>query len=122
MSITNKPELLRLRQSLARLLPCVDRLTPRVAGEKQPLRSDNLWRYDASQPLTVSDSSQREEGLEMTITVLLMTIMTQLQHHTVVAEYNTPEACQVAAQAYQKVLSENNLAVIYSCSPKGGSR
>ena len=58
----------------------------------------------------------------MTITVLLMTIMTQLQHHTVVAEYNTPEACQVAAQAHQKVVLENNLAVVFSCSPKAGSR
>ena len=56
----------------------------------------------------------------MTITVLLMTIMTQLQNHTVVAEYNTPEACEIAAQAHRKVLLENNLAVLYSCSPKAG--
>jgi len=57
----------------------------------------------------------------MTITVLLMTIMTG-QNHTIVAEYNTPEACEVAALAHRKVLSENNLAMVYSCSPKAGSR
>ena len=61
-------------------------------------------------------------GFEMTITVLLMTIMTQLQHHTVVAEYNTREACEVAAQAHRKVLMEINFSVVYSCSPKAGSR
>ncbi len=56
----------------------------------------------------------------MTITVLLMTILTG-QNHTVVAEYDTPKACEVAAQAHQKVLMENNITVVYSCSPKAGS-
>ena len=57
----------------------------------------------------------------MTITVLLMTIMTG-QNHTVVAEYDTPKACEIAAQAHQKALSENNISLVYSCSPKAGSR
>ena len=57
----------------------------------------------------------------MTITVLLMTIMTG-QNHTVVAEYDTPKACEVAAQAHQKVLLDHNIALVYSCSPKAGSR
>ena len=65
--------------------------------------------------------TRAEEGLEMTITVLLMTIMTG-QNHTVVAEYDTPKACEVAAQAHQKVLLENNITLVYSCSPKAGSR
>ena len=56
----------------------------------------------------------------MTITVLLMTILTG-QNHTIVAEYNTPEACEVAALAHRKVLLERDLTVVYSCSPKGGS-
>ena len=62
-----------------------------------------------------------EEGKEMTITVLLMTMLTG-QNHTIVAEYDTPKACEVAAQAHQKVLLENNITVVYSCSPKAGSR
>ena len=37
----------------------------------------------------------------MTITVLLMTILTG-QNHTVVAEYDTPNACEIAAQAQQE--------------------
>ena len=57
----------------------------------------------------------------MTITVLLMTILTG-QNHTVVAEYDTPKACEVAAQAHQKVLLENSISLVYSCSPKVGSR
>ncbi len=57
----------------------------------------------------------------MTITVLLMTILTG-QNHTVVAEYDTPKACEVAAQAHQKVLFGNNITLVYSCSPKAGSR
>ena len=57
----------------------------------------------------------------MTITVLLLTILTG-QNHTVVAEYDTAQACEAAAQAHQKVVLENNLAVVFSCSPKGGSR
>jgi hypothetical protein len=60
-------------------------------------------------------------GLEMTITVLLMTIMTG-QNHTIVAEYNSPEACEVAALAHHKMLLENNLTMVFSCSPKAGSR
>jgi hypothetical protein len=57
----------------------------------------------------------------MTVTVLLMTIMTG-QNHTVVAEYNTPEACEVAALAHRKVLLDNNLLMVFSCSPKAVSR
>ena len=57
----------------------------------------------------------------MTTTVLLMTILTGL-NHTVVAEYDTPQACEVAASAHQKVLLEHNITVVYSCSPKAGSR
>jgi hypothetical protein len=57
----------------------------------------------------------------MTTTVLLMTILTG-QNHTVVAEYDTPKACEVAAQAHQKILLERNVTLVYSCSPKAGSR
>lgn len=57
----------------------------------------------------------------MAVTVLLMTIMTG-QNHTIVAEYNTPEACEVAALAHRKVLLESNLTMVYSCSPKASSR
>ena len=57
----------------------------------------------------------------MTITVLLMTILTG-PNHTVVAEYDTPQACEAAAQAHQKVLLENSVSVVFSCSPKAGSR
>jgi hypothetical protein len=53
----------------------------------------------------------------MTITVLLMTILTG-QNHTVVAEYDTPKACELAAQLHQKLLLENNIRAVYSCSPK----
>jgi hypothetical protein len=56
----------------------------------------------------------------MPITVLLMTILTG-QNHTVVAEYDTLQACEAAAQAHQKVLLENNITVVYSCSSKAGS-
>jgi hypothetical protein len=62
-----------------------------------------------------------EEGLEMTTTVLLMTILTGI-NHTVVAEYDTPSACEAAAQAHRKVLLENSITMVYSCSPKTGSR
>ena len=54
----------------------------------------------------------------MTITVLLMSILTG-QNHTVVAEYDTPQACEAAAQAHQKVLLGNEIRAVYSCSPKG---
>jgi len=50
----------------------------------------------------------------MTITVLLMSILTG-QNHTVVAEYDTPQACEAAAQTHQKVLlgiSERSIAVL----------
>jgi len=57
----------------------------------------------------------------MTITVLLMTILTG-QNHTIVAEYDTTKACEVAAQAHQKILLERNVTLVYSCSPKAGSR
>ena len=55
----------------------------------------------------------------MTITVLLMSILTG-QNHTVVAEYDTPKACELAARAHQKVLLEDNIRVVYSCSPNAG--
>ena len=57
----------------------------------------------------------------MTITVLLMSILTG-QNHTVVAEYDTAQACAAAAQAHQKVLLENEIRAVYSCFPKAGSR
>ncbi len=57
----------------------------------------------------------------MTITVLLMTLLTG-QNHTVVAEYDTPQSCEVAAQAHQKVLLANSITVAYSCSPNASSR
>jgi hypothetical protein len=57
----------------------------------------------------------------MTMTVLLLTILTG-QNHTVVAEYDTPQACETAAQAHQKVLLANSITIAYSCSPKAGSR
>jgi hypothetical protein len=57
----------------------------------------------------------------MTITVLLMTLLTG-QNHTVVAEYETVQACEVAAEAHQKVLLANSITIAYSCSPKVGSR
>ena len=53
----------------------------------------------------------------MTITVLLMSILTG-QNHTVVAEYDTPQACEAAAQAHQKVLMGNDISAVYTCSPK----
>ena len=37
----------------------------------------------------------------MTITVLLMSILTG-QNHTVVAEYDTPQACEAAAKHTRK--------------------
>jgi hypothetical protein len=55
------------------------------------------------------------------ITVLLMTVLTG-QNHTVVAEYDSPKACEAGAQAHQKVLLENNITVVYSCSLKSGAR
>jgi hypothetical protein len=57
----------------------------------------------------------------MTITVLLMSILTG-QNHTVVAEYDAPQACEAAAQAHQKVLLENDIRSVYTCSPKASSR
>ena len=66
----------------------------------------------------VEEITSRLEGLEMTITVLLMSILTG-QNHTVVAEYDTPQACEAAAQAHQKVLLGNDIRAVYSCSPKG---
>ena len=57
----------------------------------------------------------------MTITVLLMSILTG-QNHTVVAEYDNPQACEAAAQTHQKVLLGNDIRAVYSCSPKAGSR
>ena len=53
----------------------------------------------------------------MTVTVLLMSILTG-QNHTVVAEYEIPQACEAAAQAHQKVLIGNAICAVYSCSPK----
>ena len=57
----------------------------------------------------------------MTITVLLMTLLTG-QNHTVVAEYDSPQACEAAAEVHQKVLLANSITIAYSCSPKVGSR
>ena len=57
----------------------------------------------------------------MTITVLLMTLLTG-QNHTVAAEYDSPQACEAAAEAHQKVLLANSITIAYSCSPKVGSR
>ena len=45
----------------------------------------------------------------MTITVLLMTILTG-QNHTVVAEYDTPKACEIAAQAHRKLFRRTTSA------------
>lgn len=56
----------------------------------------------------------------MTTTVLLMTLLTG-QNHTIVAEYDTPQACEAAAQAHQKVLLANSVTIAYSCSSKTGS-
>ena len=57
----------------------------------------------------------------MTIAVLLMTILTG-QNHTIVAEYDNAQACEAAAQAHRKVLSDFDVRVVYSCSPKASSR
>jgi hypothetical protein len=57
----------------------------------------------------------------MATTLLLMTLLTG-QNHSLVAEYDTPQACEAAAQAHQKVLLSNSITVAYSCSPKAGSR
>ena len=57
----------------------------------------------------------------MTITVLLMSILTGA-NHTVVAEYDTPQACETAAQAHQKALLGNDIRAVYTCSSKAGSR
>ena len=57
----------------------------------------------------------------MTITVLLLTMLTGV-NHTVAAEYDTPQACEAAAQAHQKVLLGSSITMVYSCSPKAGSR
>ena len=57
----------------------------------------------------------------MTVTVLLITMLTGV-NHTVVAEYGTPQACEAAAQAHQKVLLGSSITMVYSCSPKAGSR
>jgi hypothetical protein len=57
----------------------------------------------------------------MTVTVLLITMLTGV-NHTVVAEYGTPQACEAAAQAHQKVLLENSISMVYSCSPKASAR
>jgi hypothetical protein len=57
----------------------------------------------------------------MTMTVLLLTILTG-QNHTVVAEYDTPQACEAAAEAHQKVLLTHSITIAYSCSPKAGLR
>jgi len=57
----------------------------------------------------------------MTKTVLLITMLTGV-NHTVVAEYDSQQACEAAAQAHQKVLLENSVSMVYSCSPKGTPR
>jgi hypothetical protein len=55
----------------------------------------------------------------MTTTVLLMTLLTG-QNHTIVAEFDTPQACEAAAQVHQKVLVANSITVVYTCSSKAG--
>lgn len=57
----------------------------------------------------------------MTMTVLLMTLLTG-QNHTIVSEYDNPQACEAAAQAHRNVLLAHSITVAYSCSPKAGSR
>jgi hypothetical protein len=57
----------------------------------------------------------------MTITVLIMTILTG-QNHSLVADYETPQACEAAAQAHQKVLLGDDIRAVYTCSPKAGPR
>jgi hypothetical protein len=57
----------------------------------------------------------------MTTTVLLLTILTG-QNHSIVAEYDTPQACEAAGEAHRKVLADFNVRVVYSCSSKAGSR
>jgi hypothetical protein len=57
----------------------------------------------------------------MTTTILLMTLLTG-QNHTIVAEYGSPQACEAAAQAHQKVLIANSVSIVYSCSPKASSQ
>jgi hypothetical protein len=57
----------------------------------------------------------------MTITVLLITMLTGA-NHTVVAEYDTLQACETAAQAHQKALLANSVSTVYTCSPKSTSR
>jgi hypothetical protein len=57
----------------------------------------------------------------MATTVLLMTLLTG-QNHTIVAEYDTPQACEAAAQAHQKVVLATSITAVYSCSPKAGLR
>ena len=57
----------------------------------------------------------------MATTVLLVTLLTG-QNHTIVAEYDTPQACEVAAQAHQKVVLATSITAVYSCSPKAGLR
>lgn len=53
----------------------------------------------------------------MTKTILLITMLTGV-NHTVVAEYDTPQACEAAARAHQKVLLENSISMVFTCSPK----
>jgi hypothetical protein len=68
--------------------------------------------------------TSREIGIErseMTITVLLITMLTGA-NHTVVAEYDTPQACEAAAQAHQKALLGHSVSTVYTCSPKSSSR
>ncbi len=56
--------------------------------------------------------------------VALWSVFTMLTgvNHTVAAEYDTPQACEAAAQTHQKVLLGNDIRAVYSCSPKAGSR
>jgi len=70
---------------------------------------------------TTFGTLRSEEDLEMTKTVLLITMLTGV-NHTVVAEYDTPQACEAAAQAHQKVLLDNSISMVFSCSPKGSAR
>ena len=55
----------------------------------------------------------------MATTILLMTLLTG-QNHTIVAEYDSPQACEAAAQAHQKLLIANSVTIVYTCSLKAG--
>jgi hypothetical protein len=91
-----------------------DRSPNRLSGRLLHVLGERATRIPAT---FATDLEKVEEGLEMTITVLLMTLLTGA-NHTVAAEYDTPQACEAAARAHQKVLLENSISSVFSCSPK----